>query len=247
MAEFGYLHRDTISFVICKQSAVSYPLHNHVSVFTLGFLLEGAVQLTTDRGSRLYRKDDAFLILPYVPHSINARSRYTMISLCLSADWAVRAEAGAVDSAAASLLREAVSRPELEESILRALRGFLPAARMTPLGKETAVSRLKAQLELYPERRYSLDDMSRIAFISKYELIRAFKNEVGLTPHQFQIQNRIRKAQRLLEKNAAIAEAASAAGFCDQSHFDRHFKKRLGLTPADYRLACDPALPLSVD
>ena len=42
--------------------------------------------------------------------------------------------------------------------------------------------------------------MAQNAFVSKYHFIRRFKAEVGLTPHQFQLQNRIRKAQRLMHK-----------------------------------------------
>ncbi len=97
---------------------------------------------------------------------------------------------------------------------------------------------LRAQLELEPEHRYNLDDMAALMFTSKYSLIRTFKAEVGLTPHQFQIQNRIRRGQRLLESSAAAAEAALAAGFCDQSHFTRQFKRVVGLTPAEYARSC---------
>lgn len=64
--------------------------------------------------------------------------------------------------------------------------------------------------------------MADATFMSKYNLIRIFKHEVGLTPHQFLLQNRIRKAQRLLETSATITEVALATGFCDQSHFIRH-------------------------
>ena len=107
---------------------------------------------------------------------------------------------------------------------------------MIPVQKETAINKLKAQLETYPEIKYSLDNMANTA-----------KHEIGLTPHQFQLQNRIRKAQRLLENSATIAEVALATGFCDQSHFIRHFEKIVGLTPTDYRLACKAALPVSAD
>ncbi len=48
--------------------------------------------------------------------------------------------------------------------------------------------------------------MAQNTFISKYHFIRNFKTEIGLTPHQFQIQNRIRKAQRLIHKTETIAE-----------------------------------------
>ncbi len=79
--------------------------------------------------------------------------------------------------------------------------------------------------------------MAKNAFLSKYHFIRNFKAEVGLTPHQFQIQNRIRKAQRLIHKTDTITEVALATDFCDQSHFIKEFKKQIGLTPLTYKQA----------
>lgn len=95
----------------------------------------------------------------------------------------------------------------------------------------------------YP-RHNDVSVLARAALVSKYQLIRAFKREAGLTPHQFQIQNRVRKAQRLLEGTATMTEAALAAGFCDQSHFIRHFKRLVGLTPTEYKLAYGGTPPL---
>ncbi|MDE7404115.1 MAG: AraC family transcriptional regulator, partial [Lachnospiraceae bacterium] len=71
--------------------------------------------------------------------------------------------------------------------------------------------------------------------ISPYHMIRKFKAVCGLTPHQFQIQCRVRMAQRLLEEGKSVTEAAYAAGFCDQSHFDRCFRKAVRLTPNEYK------------
>ena len=139
------------------------------------------------------------------------------------------------------------SCPTVEAKIMQALHSLIFIGQMMPTQKETVINSLKIRLEMYPERRYSIDDMAEAAFISKYNLIRTFKHEVGLTPHQFQIQNRIRKAQRLLGEASTIAEVALATGFCDQSHFIRHFEKIVGLTPTDYRQACEAEVLLFPD
>lgn len=247
MARLGYLRRDGMELIVCKQSGISYPLHNHVSVFTLGFLLGGAVELVTDKGRGIYQEGDAFVILPYTPHCVNAKPRYTLLSLCINTEWLIASENEKRKAEIAAFLHDAINRPAVEETIGQALNGLAAVARMLPMQKETALSRLKTQLERYPERRFPIEDMARRAFISKYHLIRTFKDEVGLTPHQFQIQNRVRKAQRLLEGPATITETALAAGFCDQSHFIRQFEKIVGLTPTDYRRACALPLPVSID
>jgi len=244
MAKLGYLRKNGVELIICKQSTISYPLHNHVSVFTLGFVLDGTIELITDKGTNLYRENDVFIIFPYTPHCINAKSCYTLLSLCVSSDMIADLESEQSKSDITSFLRDAINQPMIETKIIQTL-GSLPFIfQAMPAQKETALSNLKLRLELYPERKYSVDDMAEAVFTSKYNLIRTFKHEVGLTPHQFQIQNRIRKAQRLLEKSATITEVALATGFCDQSHFIRNFEKIVGVTPTGYRRACEVRTPL---
>lgn len=102
---------------------------------------------------------------------------------------------------------------------------------------ETAedIRRLKQLILQSPENVFSIEDMAHHIGISPYHMIRQFRAVCGLTPHQFQIQCRVRKAQRLLEQGESVTEAAYAAGFCDQSHFDRCFHKIVRLTPREYQ------------
>lgn len=97
------------------------------------------------------------------------------------------------------------------------------------------VRRLKRLILESPENAFSIEDMARHIGFSPYHMIRRFKAVCGLTPHQFQIQCRVRKAQKLLEQGESVTEAAYAAGFCDQSHFDRCFQKIVRLTPGEYK------------
>lgn len=85
-----------------------------------------------------------------------------------------------------------------------------------------------------PELEISIADMSEKVHVSSYHMIRKFARENGLTPHKFQIQCRIRKAQELLENGMKVVDVAAAVGFCDQSHLDRVFKKQLGISPDEY-------------
>lgn len=105
------------------------------------------------------------------------------------------------------------------------------------LGKsKTSYSRrLKERILNTPENTFLIEDMAQSIAVSPYHMIRQFKAACGLTPHQFQIQCRVRKAQRLLEEGKSVTEAAYATGFCDQSHFDRCFKRIVRLTPNAYR------------
>ena len=85
-----------------------------------------------------------------------------------------------------------------------------------------------------PELELSIADMSEKVHISSYHMIRKFASENGLTPHKFQLQCRIRKAQELLESGMKVVDVAAAVGFCDQSHLCRVFKRQVGISPEEY-------------
>lgn len=230
-----------IELVTCEDSSLSYPLHNHVSVFTVGMLLSGTILLTLNEQKTIITKHQTFIIPPYVPHSISAKSKYTMLSLCVTKEVAEQSEENQLISTAAFLLNEAFGYKQIDqEQILLFLGAIAFCKRQTyaPAISIDYVQNLKRRMEEYPECGLTIDEMSRQTYVSKYHLIRSFKQEVGLTPRQFQIQNRVRKAQRLLNLPISIAEVALTCGFFDQSHLIRHFKKIVGLSPSCYKSAC---------
>lgn len=114
-----------------------------------------------------------------------------------------------------------------------------------PLAEETdletqRLNQLKQRIQTAPEQTFSIEEMARYTGYSLFHMIRKFRSACGLTPHQFQIQCRVRKAQKLLEAGTSVADTASAAGFCDQSHFDRCFQKIVRLTPRGYQQSVQP-------
>lgn len=246
-----YLHntKTGIELIFCTDWCISYPLHNHVSVFTVGIVLEGLLTLTTNQETKIYKKNQTFSIPPYVPHSLSTDDSYSLLSLCIPKDilrrysmdfvknnfkkfLTVLQNARKIDTLSTKAIPSRSNVPPTE-AILAQL-DTLPTG-FTSAGQNSFIVQLKEQLELHPEDTFCVSSMAQQAFISKYHFIRSFKKEVGLTPHQFQIQNRIRKAQRSISKTETIAEAALLAGFWDQSHFTKQFEKYVGLTPSDYK------------
>jgi AraC-like DNA-binding protein len=83
----------------------------------------------------------------------------------------------------------------------------------------------------------SLAELAAASGLSRYYLVRAFAREFGLPPHAYQIVVQVAKARELLARGVAPLQVAHEAGFADQSHFARHFKRMVGVTPGQYRLA----------
>lgn len=81
-----------------------------------------------------------------------------------------------------------------------------------------------------------LDDIARQACLSKYHFCRMFKKHVGVTPIRFMLSRRIDRAKRLLRRpEFTISSVAIRTGFCDQSEFNKQFKRITGITPSAYR------------
>ena len=85
-------------------------------------------------------------------------------------------------------------------------------------------------------RRITVDELAGIARLSVFQLSRAFRREHETTPYRLVLEIRIRHATDMLGAGATIAETALHAGFADQSHFTRHFKRLTGMTPKQYSL-----------
>lgn len=78
----------------------------------------------------------------------------------------------------------------------------------------------------------SLQELAAIVQLSQYHFCHAFKQAIGLSPHQYLIQQRVEHAKQLLkQKEMTIGEVAIACGFTHQSHLNRHFKRFTGVTP----------------
>lgn len=82
---------------------------------------------------------------------------------------------------------------------------------------------------------HSLTDLAAESGLSRFHLIRAFKQVYGLSPHAFQLDERIKSAKVLLKSGHSIIDTSNALGFADQSHLQRNFKKRLAVTPKHYQ------------
>lgn len=83
-------------------------------------------------------------------------------------------------------------------------------------------------------RNISLDELAGIASLSPFHLNRVFSREFGLPPHAFLTQVRVARAKSLLKQGASITETAIEVGFSDQSHFTRHFRRLVSVTPGHY-------------
>jgi AraC-like DNA-binding protein len=97
-----------------------------------------------------------------------------------------------------------------------------------------AVRVAKNFLEAQPAREVLLEDLAKLTSLSPFHLLRVFKRDLGVSPHAYQIQQRVRLAKQFLREGKRIAEVALLTGFHDQSHMGLHFKRLVGVTPMQF-------------
>lgn len=85
------------------------------------------------------------------------------------------------------------------------------------------------------DTNFTLETLAKNVNLSKYHFLRIFKNEFGLTPHNFIVNERLNRANELIQKGIPISQASIQVGFNDQSHFNRNFKKYFGYTPTNLK------------
>lgn len=101
---------------------------------------------------------------------------------------------------------------------------------------ESGLGHVIAYLEEHSDRIISTAELSKACGLSERTLFRKAKQALGITPYELMLRIRIQKsAEALIQSSGKIIDIALAHGFCDQSTFTQHFRKRTGMTPRDFR------------
>ena len=139
------------------------------------------------------------------------------------------------------VLENPSSELERDASLFGFLQQFVSrhgaAAIATPkeAAEDSAVLRAKRLLDERYAEAVSLGELARLTGLSPFHLNRCFARKVGMPPHAYQLQLRLKRAKAYLGEGRSATEAACIAGFFDQSHFTHHLKRSERMTPAQYQ------------
>ncbi|GLZ45156.1 AraC family transcriptional regulator [Actinomycetospora sp. NBRC 106375] len=234
----------------------AYPSHTH-EAWTLLIVDDGAVRYDLDRHEHGALPASVTLLPPHVAHDgRSARPGGFRKRVVYLDDAVLRAPDGP------ALAGRAVDRPAFDDPLLRRrvdqlhrvldapgeelaaqTRLALIAERLAAhLGEVPAVSgrdptlahRLRDLLDARTPRGLGLDEAARVLHAHPTHLVRAFGAEFGLPPHRYLTGRRVDLARRLVLGGMPAADVATAAGFHDQAHLTRHFRRVTGTTPGRF-------------
>ena len=95
-----------------------------------------------------------------------------------------------------------------------------------------AVTTVRDYLTAHPTEPTPAGALEVIAGIDRFSIARHFRHAFGTSPDRYRTLRRLALARRAIERGMPLAEAAAEAGFADQSHMTRQFKRTYGMTPA---------------
>ncbi len=230
----------------------AYPSHTHGD-WTLLLIDAGAVSYDLDRHPHTAEPTTLTLLPPHVPHDgrtaregrpFRKRVRY------LDATWLPLGATGH------NVDQPTVARPDVTGGVRRihaALGGGdafeaeselvrvhdLLREHLHRLAPSTApdvplARRLRELLDEAVVAGLTLDEASRVLGAHPSHLVRSFSAAYGLPPHRYLTSRRVDLVRRMLLDGRPAAEAAVAAGFHDQAHLTRHFRRVLGTTPGAF-------------
>lgn len=235
-----YYHTNDYPIEIVKTYDINknYELHNHTSHYVISLVTQGAVTAYMQGNKKSYMQGETFCVIPFEPHAVYLKKSACLLSVCIGKELLENHALYEVRDVLQDTLQKAVNNSILDsaesEYIMGALNNLYRLRSYKMIIMESNMHKLTNCIINHPEEDMPLSQMSEEYCFSKYYLIRKFRKHVGMAPHQFHIQSRIRKAQVLLRKGYTIVEVSLQMGFYDQSHFDKYFHRIVGISPSEY-------------
>lgn len=228
----------------------AYPMHTHDD-WTVMIVDDGAVSYGLDRGEHHATTATVTLLPPGVPHdgrsAVEGKS-YCKRVLYLEPGWlptsaqALAATNPTLPGPGVLAFVRRIHQALREPGDLMAAEHWLLTIRDQALGHLGDFKTTRHDAPLARQMRGLIDDRYTESFTiaaaaaalgaHPSHLIRVFSQTYGIAPHQYLISRRVDHARRLLSTGHRPAEAAALAGFHDQAHLTRHFRRILGVTPA---------------
>ena len=227
-----------IEFVVSENLDKHFESHNHVGHYVISMITQGVITVCLEHKERVCPEGSVFIVPPYVVHSVRQERNACLMSICIETDFIEKTDIETAARIVQELLKNVVGQniwgQKKEEKLLNALR-MIYCYRDNGLKEmDTGIKLLADKIISHPEQELPIKTLAADIFVSRYYFIRKFKSSIGMTPHQFCIQNRIRKSQKLLDEKKTISRIAVEMGFYDQSHFDKAFQKIVGISPSEY-------------
>jgi AraC-like DNA-binding protein len=216
-------HESTFEIVKGIGRSYYFPMHLHRKT-CVGMITKGEEVVSIDGKTALLKKNDIYLVPPYTPHSMRAPTgdRVTYVAVCFNDIDTVRkavnplrariqsTAVGPIDSC----IEYAVENRDIDITIIN-----------------DKIRKILTCIDDNSDRPLLIQTIADTVGLSHFYLLHLFKKHLGISLHQYIIQKKIKLSTEYIRKARTTRDIAWHCGFYDQSHFIKHFKRHVGLTP----------------
>lgn len=245
----NFLKHNTLE-IIEGRGFIDLPYHTHNS-YIIGVITSGRLELCIKEHECVAQKGAVFIVPSNIGISMHHVTSFSYRVFCFSKEAAdyfnkmqpkelVVNDIGVVINRIYEKYKKDGNQKEFMKSLEKVLN-FIPKADMRQDDyqqfdtKHQIVQQAVDYMEEHVEDKCSIEEVAERLFISKYYFSRIFKEEMDITPKQYMIQTKLRRAKELILEESSSTKVAVDMEFAAQSHLCSVFKKYMGISIGDYK------------
>ncbi len=239
--------------IVQGNSYHSFPKHSH-DCFCVGIVTAGTARFILNSREYVLSKNSVYFVPPFTEHTILAidKKPYSYQVACVAdifevgegntyyKSYVFNAGVGKTLLAKFEHFNNAHDSRRLYDALALFIKANVNSQHVTTKRRSIEfVQGLAVYIREHPDEPFSLYKLCELSHLTRFYLLRAFKEQMGVTPYQFYIQEKIRKIRQGLLADQSAINLACDLKFTDQSHMCNTFKKHVGLTPKQFQKSCE--------
>ncbi|TSB47775.1 AraC family transcriptional regulator [Alkalicoccobacillus porphyridii] len=252
MNEFIYKKHKRIKALSARMSDFSYKKHSH-GEYAIGVTLRGIQQYQLDGSHQLSHQGGVMFFNPEQVHDGSAYDEtgleYAMLYFEPSLLLEATQHKESIQFTEPIIYNQTLSKHvlHLANAVLHDKNECICDERLIKLAdhltgfhqtysphQDSIIQTMKEEIHLHLKDQLRLDTISEQFGLSKFQFIRYFKAQTGVTPYQYYLNGKIDGARKIIEQEKDVFMAVNEFDFVDLTHLNRQFKKVYGITANDY-------------
>lgn len=247
--EINFYKQKTLE-IIEGRGYIDLPYHTHNS-YIIGVITSGRLQLCIKEQEYHVGKGTVFIVPSNVGVSMQHETSFAYRVFCFSQEAAdyynkmqpkelVVNDIGVIIINLYETYKKDGNQKEFMNSLAKVLH-FIPKedrnqnSPQVSTAKHQLVQQAIDFMEEHVEDKCSVEEVAARLYVSKYYFSRIFKDEMDITPKQYMIQTKLRRAKKLILEEGNSTKVAVDMEYAAQSHLCSIFKRYMGISIGDYK------------
>ncbi len=223
-----------------------FPYHTHDSLL-IGVVKSGEARFAIGSNEYLLGKGMTYLVPPNVGISINPIIPYSYLTICIKNHKTTRFGQYKLDLYVLNNMGECLiglceryklkllSDEEFINNLIKTLELQDNEVNQNKVCTSAAIMDAIIYIKEHVNDKFLLDELTKAVHLSKYHLVRVFKNEMGITPKQYDQQCKIRRVKEWALQEKAGVDIATNLNYSNQGHLCSMFKRYMGISMNEYK------------